>query len=176
MYVPTGFVGRPGYLTWQQLRQLEASGRWQIDEHAGDGHVLVTVDPQGKRLPFYAAERWENGRRESFTRYKARVVDDIERGAVELARNLPGWRSHGTFAVPYGNYGENGSNDPRIEPWLSGYLRAHFAVTFVQGDSFTTPRQWRAERIIVSSSLDDRTLETRLLRGLGVLSSRRASS
>ena len=39
MYVPTGFVGRPGYLTWDQLRKMQASARWQIEEHAGDGHV-----------------------------------------------------------------------------------------------------------------------------------------
>jgi hypothetical protein len=167
MYVPTGFVGRPGYLTWQQLQQMQASVRWQIDEHAGDGHVLVTIDSAGLQRPSYANELWANGRRESFTHYTRRVSNDIEHGAAMLAHFLPGWSSHGTFAVPYNNYGDNGANDRRIEPWLSAYLKTHFAVTFVQkDDSFTTPELGFANRIAVSSNWNADTLEMHLLSGL----------
>ena len=167
MYVPTGFVGRPGYLTWQQLQQMQASGRWQIDEHAGDGHVVVTVNAAGAQGPFYANELWANGKRESFADYTRRVSNDIEHGAVMLAHFLPGWSSHGTFAVPYNNYGQNGSNDPRIAPWLAGYLKAHFAIAFVQrDDSFTPPGLGFTNRIAASSNWDATTLETHLLRGL----------
>ena len=166
MYVPTGSVGRPGHLTWEQLRQMQASGRWQIDEHAGEGHVLVTVNARGKRGPFYANEIWANGRKERFAHYRRRVTTDIERGAALLARNLPA-SSHDTFAVPYGNYGQYRSNDQRIEPWLRRYLKARFAVTFVQHDhSFTTARQRFANRIIVSSRSDADMLEKHLLQGL----------
>ena len=115
MYVPTGVVGRPGYLTWDELREMRASGRWQIEEHAGDGHVLIPADGAGRRLPFYASELWSDGKKESFARYKERVSSDIERGAALLSRNLPGWKPDLTFAVPFNNYGQNGSNDPRIE-------------------------------------------------------------
>lgn len=167
MYVPTGFVGWPGRLTWDQLRQMQASGRWQIDEHAGGGHVLVTVDAQGRRGPFYANELWADGAQETFAHYQDRVASDIELGAAQLRRFLPGWSPHGTFAVPFDNYGDRGSNDPRIEPWLSSYLRAHFAVTFVQRDSsFSTPHQAFANRIAVSSNIDASTFEQRLLTGL----------
>lgn len=167
MYVPTGFVGWPGRLTWHQLRQMQASGHWQIEEHAGDGHVLVTVDAQGRRAPFYANEVWADGAQETFAHYRHRVSGDIEHGAALLERFLPGWRSHGTFAVPFNDYGDRGSNDPRIEPWLTGYLKAHFAVSFVQRDDrFTTPRQAFANRIAVSKSIAAATLQQRLLTGL----------
>ena len=167
MYVPTGFVGRPGYLTWQQLQQMQASGRWQVDEHAGDGHIVITVDAAGSHGPFYANELWANGRRESFVDYTRRVSNDIEHGASMLTRYLPGWSSHSTFAVPYNNYGQNGSNDPRIEPWLASYLKAHFVVSFVQkDDSFTKPGPGFSNRIAVSSRWDADTLEMHLLRGL----------
>ena len=167
MYVPTGFVNRPGHLTWQQLQQMQASGRWQIDEHAGDGHVIITVNAAGTQGPFYANEVWANGKRESFVEYTRRVRNDIEHGTAMLAHFLPGWSSHGTFAVPYNNYGQNGSNDPLIEPWLASYLKTHFAVTFVQkDDSFTTPGPGFANRIAVSSDWGADTLETNLLRGL----------
>ena len=174
MYVPTGFVGLPGRLTWDQLRQMQASGRWQIDEHAGNGHVLVTVDAQGARGPFYANEIWADGTQETFAQYKLRAGSDIELGAAELAHFLPGWTSHGTFAVPFNNYGDHGSNDPRIEPWLSSYLAAHFAVSFVQKDyGFTTPHQAFANRIAVSTNISPDTLEQRLLAGLRATELRR---
>ena len=166
MYVPTGAVGRPGHLSWGQLRQMEDSGRWHVDEHAGEGHVLVPVNAAGRRGPFYANELWENGRQEPFRQYKQRVTGDIERGAALLDGQLPA-TSHDTFAVPYGNYGQYRSNDARIEPWLIEYLKAHFAVTFVQRDhSFTRPGQRFANRIPVGSRCDTTTLEMRLLDGI----------
>lgn len=170
IYIPTGAVGTPGRLTWGELRQLQASGRWQIDEHAGDGHVLVTTNAAGRRLPYYANEVWANGKLESFAHYKERVSRDIRLGQTLLARNIPGWTSSGTFAVPFNNYGQNGSNDPRIEPWLSSYLKARFAAIFIQGgDSFTTPGPGFQNRIHVPGSWDADALESHLLAGARLL-------
>jgi hypothetical protein len=167
MYVPTATVGTPGRLTWGALRQMRSSGRWQIAEHAGDGHVLITVDSEGRRLPFYANEQWTNGKQESFAHYKRRVTTDIERGSAILARNLPGWTPHLSFAIPFGDYGQRGSNDRRIEPWLSDYLKTRFVVTFVQrDDSFTTPDPGFANRITVAANWNANTLESHLFLGL----------
>jgi peptidoglycan/xylan/chitin deacetylase (PgdA/CDA1 family) len=167
LYIPTSTVGRPGRLTWDELRQMWASGRWQIAEHAGAGHGLVTADAAGQRRPFYANEEWTNGVQESFANFKQRVRRDIERGSSLLARNLPGWAPGLSFAVPFGDYGQRGSNDPRIEPWLVGYLKSRFVVTFVQhDDSFTTPGPGLANRITVASDWSGNTLEQRLVQGL----------
>jgi peptidoglycan/xylan/chitin deacetylase (PgdA/CDA1 family) len=177
MYVSTGSIGRPGHLTWGQLKQMQASGRWRIDEHAGNGHVLVTIDAAGRRGPFYANELWARGRRESFAHYRRRVAADIERGATLLARHLPDGSSYDTFAVPYGNHGQYQSNDQRIEPWLRRHLNARFAVTFVQHDhSFTRPGQRFANRLTVGSRWDADTLEMRLLQGLEQLKAAAAAS
>ena len=177
MYVPTGAVGRPGHLTWEELRRMRGSGRWHIEEHAGDdGHRLVTADAAGRQLPFYASELWANGKKESFAEYQRRARRDIEQGAATLAENLPGWTPRSSFAVPFNNYGKNGSNDPRIGPWLSSYLKRRFAVVFVQRDDrFTRPGLRLANRITVSSHWDAGTLETRLLRGLDRLAAPRAT-
>ena len=88
-----------------------------------------------------------------------------------LAAQLPGWHSHGTFAVPFGDYGQRSSNDPRIEPWFRGLLETHFAVTFVQAlDTFTQPGGL-ADRIPVPRAWDADTLEMHLLRGVNRLAS-----
>jgi hypothetical protein len=170
MYVPTAVIDRPGRLTWDDLRQMESSGRWQVDEHAGDGHVLIAAGSSGRRLPFYASELWTGGAQESFSHYKERVSGDIEHGLALLGANIRSWSSHGTFAVPFNNYGQNGSNDPRIEPWFGSYLQAHFAAVFVQrDDSFTRPGPGFENRITVPGSWDTATLESRLLDGLRAL-------
>jgi hypothetical protein len=166
IFVPTGAVGRPGRLTWTQLRQMEASGRWRVDLHAGEGHVLVPIDAAGRRLPFYSSEIWADGKQESFEQYKRRVTGDIERGLAALSRKIPNWSSHGTFAVPFNNYGQHGSNDPRIEAWLSAYLRARFTAVFVQRDDrFTTPGPGLANRIHVPGTWNADTLVTHLVDG-----------
>ena len=170
IYIITASVGRPGRLTWAQLRQLQASGRWQIDEHAGDGHVLITADAAGRQLPFYSSEIWADGRQETFDHYKQRASHDIELGRSTLARDIPGWASGGTFAVPFNNFGQNGTNDPRIEPWLAGYLKARFSAIFVQrDDSFTTQGPGFKNRIFVPGSWNADTLEAHLSDGLRLL-------
>ena len=114
-------------------------------------------------MPFYAAERWVGGRQESFAEYKLRVRRDIELGAKTLARNLPGWRSHGTFALPYGDYGQRGSNDPRLVAWFSGLLKKRFTVAFAHvPEPFTPPGRGFAPRIAVPSTWTVRTLATRV--------------
>lgn len=164
IFAITGMVGTPGKLSWAQLQHMQATGRWQIDEHAGYGHVNVTVDAAGDHGAFYANEMWANGAHESFRQYKRRAGGDIVLGRRMLARHLPGWKSHGTFAVPFGNYGQRGSNDPRIEPWLSRFLKAHFAAIFIQdGDVFSTPGPGFQNRIPVPGGWDASSLEAHLL-------------
>ena len=81
------------------------------------------------------------------------MSSDIELGLATISRNIPGWASHGTFAVPFNNYGQNGSNDSRIEPWLGSYLKARFTAVFVQrDDAFTRPRGGFENRIHVPGS------------------------
>jgi peptidoglycan/xylan/chitin deacetylase (PgdA/CDA1 family) len=167
MYVPTAVVGRPGRLSWDDLQQMESSGRWAVDEHAGDGHVLIPAGPSGRRLPFYASERWADGAQESFSHYQERVSGDVEHGLAQLRANIKNWSSHASFAVPFNNYGQNGSNDPRIEPWFRSFLDAHFAVVFVQrDDTFTRPSPGLENRIAVAGSWDADTLEAHLVDGL----------
>jgi len=173
-YIITGAIGTPGRLSWAQLRHMQATGRWQIDEHAGYGHVDVTVDSAGDQGAFYANEVWANGAKESFRHYKRRVSRDIELGQRMLARNIAGWTSHGTFAVPFNNYGQHGSNDPRIAPWLSRFLKARFAAIFLQkGDGFSTPGPGLQNRIFVPGGWDASRLEGHLLTGRADLAARR---
>ena len=59
-------------------------------------------------------------------------------GALE---NIPSYRPL-AFAPPYGNYGQDGTNNPRIPEELLPWLVDRFGIVFTQDQSFfTTPRQ-----------------------------------
>ena len=53
MFVIAGFVEERNsfYLNWDELRRMATSGRWDLQEHAGVGHVNVRYDASGTRAP-----------------------------------------------------------------------------------------------------------------------------
>jgi peptidoglycan/xylan/chitin deacetylase (PgdA/CDA1 family) len=129
-------ANKPGserfFLSWRQLRTMAASGRWDLEEHAGAGHTLVRVDEQGTQGPYYAYRTFDPRHgRETFAHWRRRVTGDISWGAAEIARHVPGFRA-ALFALPYGNYGQEGTNDPRIAAYLSAWLVKRFAAIFIQ--------------------------------------------
>jgi hypothetical protein len=59
------------------------------------------------------------------------VQSDIEWGEETLADHVPSYEPQ-AFALPYGSYGEDGTNDPRIPDELLGWLTEQFDVVFTQ--------------------------------------------
>ena len=46
MFVDVGRVGHDReYLTWQELRTAQDSGRWQLQLHSGEGHTMISYGP-----------------------------------------------------------------------------------------------------------------------------------
>jgi hypothetical protein len=69
-------------------------------------------------------------------------------------------------AVPFNSYGQNGSNDPRIEAWLTTYLQARFTAVLVQrDDSFVTAGAGLENRIHVPGGWTPDVLQVRLVDG-----------
>ena len=57
MFVDVGRVGHPEYLTWQELRTAQDSGRWQLQLHSGEGHTMIRYGPDPDDTgPYYAYE------------------------------------------------------------------------------------------------------------------------
>jgi hypothetical protein len=140
MFVISGHAedAHPFYLSWDELRAMQRSGRWDLQLHSGRGHVAVPYDARGDRGPYYAFRLWRDGALESFAAYKRRVTHDIDWGLQLLERRVPGVAPY-TFAVPFGNYGQLRNNDPRIPGFFNRFLRARFGAVFVQNRrGFTT--------------------------------------
>ena len=60
MFVDVGRVadGEPEYMTWDELRTAQSSGRWEPQVHSGHGHVYVRYGPAPDETgPAYAYEQ-----------------------------------------------------------------------------------------------------------------------
>lgn len=130
MFVDVGRVdaGDPEYLTWPQLQKLQAGGRWDLQLHSGKGHVQIQYGPGDNDYgPFYAYEKPG----EDFDAWRTRVRSDIGWGQQTLSDHIPAYRPR-AFALPYGDYGQDGSNDPRIAGDLLGWLTGRYGAVFTQ--------------------------------------------
>jgi len=139
------------YLRWDELARMQASGRWNVQLHADEGHVTIPVglEPDGTPIlkPYYGWLEYNPTRHptgehlESYGEWKYRAEGDVAEGQAELAAHVPGYRPM-AFAVPFGDYGQFHTNDPSIPTEFSAYLIGRFGVFFTQphpDPDFTTP-------------------------------------
>lgn len=142
MYAITSQLGGGSsfYMSGVEMDAALASGRWDVQVHAHAGHSLIIAgaDADGGAplmMPFYAARRYAGATPalESFAAWRSRAANDLDvaRGALAARGGGIDYASL-TFAVPYGNYGQNQTNDPAIAPELRAMLDARFAVWFTQ--------------------------------------------
>jgi poly-beta-1,6-N-acetyl-D-glucosamine N-deacetylase len=131
MFVIVGSVeqGTHFYLHWDELRRMAASGRWDVQEHAGVQHINVPYDRAGHSGPAYSYRRMLDGRRlESYSDYRRRVVGDVMWAKQTLGERIPGFTPW-AFAVPFGDTSHG--NDPRIPRFLAGFLGRQFRAVFL---------------------------------------------
>jgi Polysaccharide deacetylase len=131
MFVDTGRVERcdPEYLTWDELRKMQSGGRWESQLHAGPaGHEYISVGPGKNDTGAYYAYK-EPG--EDFDQWQDRVRSDVDDGRKLLVDNLHSYRPL-AFAPPFGAYGQQGTNDPKIPGDLLAWLTRQFGIVFTQ--------------------------------------------
>jgi peptidoglycan/xylan/chitin deacetylase (PgdA/CDA1 family) len=123
--------GDPFFMTWADLEGADASGAWDLELHAHEGHRAIPTGPTTTG-PFYAWRAWnDSASLEPLDAWYARMRSDIEAGEAALTQRVPAHVPH-AFAVPFSDYGQIHSNDPEIPVDLAEYLDAHYAAWFVQ--------------------------------------------
>jgi hypothetical protein len=159
-------AAKPGYLGWRALARMAGSGRWEVQEHAHTGHVVIPTGPAGATGPYYANLLYRNGARETFTNFKRRVTSDVLTGRRLMASHVPGFQSL-VFAVPYGNYGQVRTNYAPIPAWERGWLTRTFAGIFVQDHpAYNRPGNPVGQRYAIHARTTASSLEAWLARAL----------
>jgi Polysaccharide deacetylase len=165
VFVDVGCVEeqKPECLTWDELGRLQAGGRWDVQLQSGTGGRQIQYGPAPDDVgPFYAYR----GSEEVLGGWRERVFSDITYGEQQLSANVEGYRPL-AFAPPYGNYGQAGTNDPRIPRELLARLEMSFQVVFTQDRSgFARPGARNPlGRFVITPDVTDEELHALLASG-----------
>lgn len=95
-------VPRSNFLSWQQIRELQASGLVEVASHSYDLHFGQVANPQGNQLPAATSQAYKGDRYETHEEYLARVRADLQRNRDILKAHLG--KAPRVMVWPYGSY------------------------------------------------------------------------
>jgi biofilm PGA synthesis lipoprotein PgaB len=100
-------VPRKKFLSWDEIREMDASGLVEIASHSYDLHRAVQANPQGSTLPAALALKFRSGKGyETEEEFRARLREDLSKSRELLARHLG--KAPRALAWPFGRYNEAG--------------------------------------------------------------------
>jgi peptidoglycan/xylan/chitin deacetylase (PgdA/CDA1 family) len=163
VFAITGYVGthHPYYMTWKELADLSATGRWDIEAHSHLGHRSIPTDAEGGDGSFLGSFAWlpAENRLETATEYQARVTTDLDTSIAELRSR--GYGKQRFMAYPFSDYGQRGQSNEKA--LLDDVVRPRFAASF--NDDLRTlplhgPRQFN--RVTITQDVTPAVLTARL--------------
>ncbi len=92
------------FLTWEQLREMQASGLVEIASHTHSLHTGISANPQGNLQPAVVTRFYDGERYESADVYRARLEADLAKSAA-LIKEMTG-RAPRAITWPYGKFNE----------------------------------------------------------------------
>lgn len=100
----TGVMDRSQFVSWEELREMQASGLVEVASHSYDLHQGIVANPQGDLQPAAVtrAYRPAAGSYETEAEYRARLRADLARSSEVIERRL-GKRPR-VMVWPYGAY------------------------------------------------------------------------
>ncbi|MER5977688.1 polysaccharide deacetylase family protein [Streptomyces sp. NPDC001857] len=144
VFLITGRVDdRPYYLSWREIARMQASGRWDFQDHTHNMHHRAALDAQGRQASALANRLWlpEQRRQETRAEYETRVRADIRLSFEDFkAHGLPAPK---LFAYPFSEATER-ANLPMPGQTLQQLLSRSFVATMTNVSSRPLPASRRA--------------------------------
>jgi peptidoglycan/xylan/chitin deacetylase (PgdA/CDA1 family) len=124
-------VPRTNFLSWDEAREIEASGLVEFASHSYDLHRGILANPQGNMVAAAITWRYDPGTRayETDAEYKARIRDDLKRSRTVMEANLG--HPPRTMTWPYGRY-----TGPALD--VAKELGFSFALTLEPEPAYTS--------------------------------------
>jgi peptidoglycan/xylan/chitin deacetylase (PgdA/CDA1 family) len=140
--VPGWIAMHPEFsVSWDELAQMYHGTTWDVASHFGYGPETVKVSRTGATgarfayraylpgVPGRTGHRGQPGHLETFAQFKSQFTSNELWGIQQFRDHLPGFQPLAT-AIPGSDYGQHGTNDPRIAPYVLTWLDHHFSVVF----------------------------------------------
>ena len=97
-------LSRHDFLTWTQIREMQASGLVDIASHSHDLHRGVLANPQDNEQPAGVSIRYIASGYEDGPSYLARINNDLATSAISIERHTD--RAPRVVAWPFGAYND----------------------------------------------------------------------
>jgi biofilm PGA synthesis lipoprotein PgaB len=91
-----------GFLSWEQMREMQASGLVEFASHTHDLHKGVRGNPQGNLQPAAKTRLFDGSSYESEAEYRRRIAADLARSVATMSKTLG--RKPRIIVWPYGAY------------------------------------------------------------------------
>lgn len=103
-YDGKGTLDADDFVTWEELREMRASGLVEVATHSHDLHRGVLGNPYGNEQPAAVTRAFDrvSGEYESEAEYRRRIEADLSRASGRMAEELG--RSPRIVVWPYGEY------------------------------------------------------------------------
>lgn len=121
------------YLRPDELARMQESGRWELASHARQTTGgTIAIDAAGTKGNFLSNRAWreDEQRLETLSEYQARLEDELGGARESLTRSYP---SHApVFSYPFGDYGQQGVNEPDALATIRALVAEHYDAAFKQ--------------------------------------------
>jgi peptidoglycan/xylan/chitin deacetylase (PgdA/CDA1 family) len=121
------------YLSEAELKEMVASGRWELGSHGKSIHELKTIGVSGQQGHPLSNLLWDGNlaRQETPEEYKARIQADLSESKHELESRFG--ISVNSFAFPYGDMGQGSlNNPPDTKEEILQSVKSNFDFAFYQ--------------------------------------------
>jgi biofilm PGA synthesis lipoprotein PgaB len=98
------WVPRNRFLTWAQIREMQASGLVEFANHSYAMHKGIVANPQGNSEPALSSLAWDHGRYERSDEFETRVRNDLKRNSDLILAETG--KSPRVMVWPYGSYNQ----------------------------------------------------------------------
>ncbi len=151
-------VPRERFMSWEQVREVVASGLVEVASHTHDLHRGIAGNPQGNRQPAAVTRAWDTARAryEDDDAWRARVRDDLARSASRIARETG--RAPRAIAWPYGRYNREAQS-------IAAALGMPIAMTLDDGPTAAAGPLDAVRRTIVEFAPDIADFQQSFVRG-----------
>jgi biofilm PGA synthesis lipoprotein PgaB len=152
--VVTSWIETDGYLTWNQVREMQASGLVEIGSHTHDLHKGIPGNPQGNLQPATVTRRYDGGHYENETAYHDRIAKDLAQSVAMIVAET-GQRPR-VITWPYGAFNDTASG-------VAERLGMHLSLTLEPDNSHFGDLRHRGRLLLTNNpSLADLSAELQL--------------
>lgn len=136
MFVPIALIEKNSslYLTYDDLKELLRTGRWDIGSHGLEGHSRASINSTGTKGDFLTNRLWlkNSERLENDDEFKARIEKDYAASRKVLEERL-GCCEISSYAFPRNNYGQIGfPNVPYARELNLEMASKYYSLVFYQ--------------------------------------------